>query len=397
MTRLRVMASRLLAILTGRRRDAELTDEIQAHLDLLVEEHVRGGMPLTAARAAARRGFGGVEQMKETYRDQRGLPLIDALGQDLKYASRTLRKNRAFSVVAVLTLALGIGANTAIFTLIDALMLRALPVAHPEELVSLTTFSARDTEDLFSYAAYRRFRDGGSQVADVIAASTTGRVNIVLDGEPDVVDRQSVSGNYFAMLGIPALHGRLFLAEDDRLPGGQPVAILSHRYWTRRLGRDPAIVGRTFTVKDTAFTIVGVMPPGFFGDTVGEATDIWTPLAAQPGAPAWLWQGHSVTWLRLLARRAPGITVEQTRAVFEPVFASIRDEIAGGERDARFRKQALENRLGVRDGSRGISRVRNIFSMPLIILMALVGLVLVISFSTWQTCCWHGLRRVSGR
>ena len=370
---------RTLALFSTRYPDADLNVEIQAHLDLLVDEHVRGGMPPVEARAAARRTFGGVEQMKETYRDQRGLPFVDALGQDLKYAIRTVRKNRGFTVVAVLTLALGIGANTAIFTLIDALMLRALPVAHPEELVSLTTFSARDTDDQFSYAAYQRFRDGASHVAEVIAASTPGRVNIVLNGESDVVERQSVSGNYFAMLGIPALHGRLFLDEDDRLPGGQPVAILSHRYWTRRLGRDPAIVGRTFTIRDTAFTIVGVMPPGFFGDTVGEATDIWTPLAVQPGAPPWLWQGHSVTWLRLLARRAPGMTIEQTRAVFEPVFTSIRDEIAGAERDERFRRQALENRLGVLDGSRGVSRVRNIFSLPLSVLMALVGLVLVIA------------------
>src|SRR5512143_761538 len=304
---------------------------------------------------------------------------MEAVLQDIRYAVRQLARSPAFTAVAVLTLALGIGANTAIFSVIDALMLRHLPVDHPEELVTLTATRPGDADEAFSYAAYTLFREEAARFADVVAVTRSDRASIAVAGEPELVYRKSVSGNYFSALHVPAALGRTLLAEDDRSPGGQPVAVLNYAYWTRRFGGDPTILGRTFTFKETAFTIVGVAPRGFFGETVGEAPDVWTPLTVQPGAPAWLWKGHSTTWLRLLARRRPGVTLAQARAVLDPLFERVTDEIAGETSDPQFRQQVRESRLGVANGSHGLSELRRRFSRPLGILMVVVGLVLLIA------------------
>ena len=379
MTSLMVLWSRIRGLVRRSSRERDLRDEIDAHLSLLAEDEMRRGAAPHEARLAARRNFGGVEQIAETYRDQRGLPFFETLAQDARFGLRALRKNPAFAATAILTLALGIGANTAIFSLVDALMLRQLPVLRPHELVRLQTIGPRGTDDNFSYAAFQQFKEGGAKVADVFAANATRSIRASVDGETELVNRKSVSGNYFAVLGVRAATGRTLAAADDTIGASPAVAVISHRYWTRRFGQDPRAIGRTMTIGPTVFTIAGVAPAGFLGETVGEAPDIFTPLTVQPEAPSFLWTGHSTTWLRLIARQRPGITVEQTKAALEPIFTDITREIAAATKIASFRNQALQSRLGVDEASRGYSPVRERLADPLYVLMAVVGLVLLIA------------------
>ena len=186
------------------------------------------------------------------------------------------------------TLTLGIGANTAIFSAVNAIMLRTLPAERPEELVALTALYP-DGAEPFSYAAYRRIAADGAQVVDALAASTARRDAITVDGPPEAVDLKWVSGNYFTTLGVSTSVGRPLLVSDDLQPPGVAVAVISDTFWARRFGRDPAAVGRTVRFRGTAFVIVGVARRGFAGETPGENVDLWMPLAAQPNAPAWVW------------------------------------------------------------------------------------------------------------
>ncbi len=355
MTPLRVLFSRLRALVRTRRRDTDLDEEIETHLTLLADEQMRRGVPPADARAAAKAAFGGVAQIKETYRGQRGLPFLETLIQDLRFGIRILWRNPGFTAVVVLTLGLGIGANTAIFSVVDALLLRQLPVARPQELVRLSSISPRNTDTNFSYSAFQQFRAGSARVADVMAANATRSIRATVDGEVEVLNRKMVSGNYFSVLGVPSVAGRTFTAGDDDFGATTPVAVLSYRYWARRFGQDGRAMGRTITIAATVFTIVGVAATDFRSETVGELPDVWTPLTIQPDAPTYLWTGHSTTWLRVIARRRPGITLDETRAALEPVFAAIVRERAAVEKIASSRDQALQSTLGLEDSSRGLS------------------------------------------
>jgi predicted permease len=363
------------ALFRKARVEQELDEELRAFLEASVEEKMRGGMARADAVRAARVEIGSLESVKDHTRDVGWEARLESLWRDVRYAGRTLRRSPAFSTVAVLTLALGIGANTAIFSVINAIMLRPLRVERPDELIAL----AADVDPAFSYSAYRTFAAEGAGIAEAFAASNVRRDAIALEGAPEPVDLKWASGNYFAVLGVAAALGRTLLPSDDRQPPGEAVAVLSDAYWARRFGRDPSVVGRTFRFRGAAFTIVGVAPRAFSGETVGEALDVWMPLSAQPRAPSWVWEGHSTTWLRILARRQPGITLAQARAGLEPVYARIRDEIAGGTDSAEFRTSVLNSRLVVSDASGGSSRLRDNLSAPLLILMGIVGLVLVIA------------------
>ena len=379
MTRVRRLVAGLIALLSGTRVERELDEELRAYLDASIDEKVRAGMAPDAAARAARVQIGNLEAAKDYTRDAGWETRLESAWRDLRYAARTLRRSPAFTAVAVVTLALGIGANTAIFSAVNAIMLRRLPVAQPEELISLAAVFPNGVEPVFSYAAYRRIAADGADLIDPVAASTIRRDALVVDGPPEPVDLMWVSGNYFSTLGVPAAAGRTLLIADDPSPPGAPVAVLSDAYWTRRFGRDPTIIGRSVRLRDTSFVIVGIAPRGFLGESAGETVDLWMPLSAQPGAPPWLWSGHSTTWLRILARRRPGISLAQARAGLEPVYERIRQEIAAGTDSPEFRRGALESRLSVVEASRGSSRVRDNLSAPLLVLTGIVGLVLLIA------------------
>ena len=379
MARLHRLVGGLEALLRSRRVEQELDEELQTYLETVIEAKMRAGMAREDAVRAARVEVGSLEAVKDRTRDVGWETRLESVWRDVRYATRTLRKSPAFTAAAVLTLALGIGANTAIFSAINAIMLRQLPVERPHELISLVAIYPNGVEPVFSYSAYRRIAGDGAHLVNAVAASTVRRDAITIDGPPEPVDLKWVSGNYFGMLGVPAALGRALAPSDDRQPPGEPVAVLSDAYWTRRFGRDPAVIGRSFRLKGTAFTIVGVAPRGFSGESPGETLDLWMPLTAQPGAPAWLWHGHSTTWLRLLARRRSGVTLAQAGAALEAVYARIRDDIAAGTDSSEFRASVLESRLAVSEASRGASRLRDNLSGPLLLLMAIVGLVLLVA------------------
>ena len=198
----------------------------------------------------------------------------DEMFQDLRYGARMLAKSPGFTVVAALSLALGIGANTAIFSLMDAVLLRTLPVQHPERLVLVNTAQTARLENQYSYPVYEQFRDQQQSFAGVFASGFVDRWNIKINGtgaQDDVEQAEGtlVSGSFFSALGVKPAVGRVFTMEDDRAPGAHPVAVISHRYWRRRWAGDPAVIGRTFSLNDTAFTIIGVAASEFFGVSVG--------------------------------------------------------------------------------------------------------------------------------
>ena len=379
MAALRRFVLGLLSLLRRHRAERELDDEVRAYVEASVEHKVRGGLPLDSALRAARIEIGSLEGVKDRVRDAGWEMRLENAWRDVHYAARLLRKSPGFTAAAVVTLALGIGANTAIVSAVNAIMLRELPVERPDELVSVAAIYPGGADPTFSYAAYRRIAADGARLIDAMAASPLRRDAVAFDGPPEPTNHKWVSGNYFTGLGIPAALGRTLLPSDDRLPPGEPVAVLSNAYWTRRFGHDPMVIGRAFRLKGRTFTVVGVAPQGFLGESPGEAVDLWMPVSAQPGAPPWLWTGHSTTWLRILARRRPGVSLAQARAGLEPVYDQVRNEIAAGTGSANFRASVLASRLAVSEASGGASRLRDNLTAPLLILLAISGLVLLVA------------------
>jgi predicted permease len=380
LNRVRTIASRVVGLFSKRRREADLNDEVQAHLELLAEEYGRRGMSPGEARAAARREFGGVDQVKETYRDQRGWPLIDALAQDVRYAVRTLAKTRGFTTVAIVTLGLGIGANTAIFTLIDTLMLRVLPVRDPHELVRLTrTQGGAPAGENFSYPQVRAFAEH-NQIFSGLTAFSGDTFTV---GPPDGLVTTGgawVSGGFYQTLGLEPAAGRLLRPDDDR-PGAAPVAVISDSYWARKFGRDTAAIGRPLLIEGVPVTVVGVSPAGFAGTIVGEAADITLALNVipqlQPERAAFL--GPGARWLRVLARPRAGMSIDQVKARAAAIWAQTLTLTMSPNMPSEARQRALASSVDVKAGQTGASGLRSEFRQPLLVLMAVVGLVLLIA------------------
>ena len=379
MARIRRFTAGLAALLRKRRVEQDLDDELRAYLDAAAEEKTRAGLPRAAAMQAARAEMGSIEAVKDHTRDAGWESHAGQFWRDIRYAARTLRKSPMFTVVAVATLALGIGANSAIFSVVNAVILRPLPVARPDELISLATVYPNGVEAVFSYAAYRRFAAEAEPVAELLAASSVRRDAAVFDGAPEPTDCKWVSGNYFGVLGIAPALGRTLVPADDSPQAAERAAVLSDAYWTRRFGRDRSVVGRSFRLKNVPFTIVGVAPRGFFGETAGEGPDIWAPMTTQPGAPTFLWTGHSTTWLGIVARVRGGVPMPQVRQRLESIYERVREEVLEGTESAEFRRSVEASRVAVSGARSGSSRLRGPLSPPLFVLMALVGLVLVIA------------------
>jgi predicted permease len=378
MARRHRLISGLKALFHRSRVEAELDDELRHYLDAAAAQRRRDGLSDDEAWRRARADLGSLDAVKDHTRDAGWETAVEQLWRDLRYAARTLRKAPAFSAVVVLTLTLGIGANTAIFSAVSAVMLRALPVQRPHELVALTA-AYRDGAEPFSYSAFRRIAAEGSTLIDAAAASTARRDAIAVDGPPEPVDVKWVSGNYFTSLGVAVAVGRPLVAADDPGPPGRAVAVLSDAFWVRRFGRDPAAVGRSVQLRGATFVIIGITSPGFAGETPGENVDLWLPISSQPNAPAWLWAGHSTTWLSVLARLRPGVDLPSARAGLEPVYERLRADIAADTDSADYRRAVLESRLAVSGASGGGSRLRNHLAAPLTVLMAIAFLVLLVA------------------
>jgi predicted permease len=368
--------------LPGRRRlEAQLDAELRDHVERLVADYVRAGMSEPEARRRTRLEFGGLDQVKDQCRDVRGTRVIEEIVRDVRYACRVLRKSPGFTFAAIASLALGIGANTAIFSLIDAAMLKSLPVKEPERLIELLTDRGSGQPfNAFSFPALEEFREHATTLDGVIA-SHSSRLFVVIDNAaPELGAGQYVTGNFFPVLGVPALIGRTVQPADDR-PGVEPVAVLSHPYWLRRFGADPLVIGRRVTLDGHVFTIVGVASPEFRGTHVGRAVDVWIPLSVEPvlRKPSWT-SSAGYKWLQLVGRVKAQSTYEQARAELQTLFrtAVVEAELAL-LKDPRPNHPARTWRLTVEHAGAGLSTVRRQYSEPLFVLLAVSGLVLIIA------------------
>src|SRR5438034_3066654 len=274
MTSLSVFASRVLALFKRKRCEADLNEEIQTHLDLLIQENLRGGMSVDNARAAARREFGGVDQVKELYRDQRGLPIVDTVVQDLRFAVRACRRTPSFTVVVVLTLALGIGANTAIFSVVDSVLLRPLPYPEADRIVSFAWLLPNGVSLANITPLTFQYWHDHSQVFDGFAVTSGGSFNVVSGEGADRVRGVSATADFFKVIGVFPTVGRGFLSEECA-PGAPQVTVISYGLWQHFFGGRPDAVGESINLNDRPYTVIGVMPADFRYE---PAVDLWYPL-----------------------------------------------------------------------------------------------------------------------
>jgi putative ABC transport system permease protein len=311
---LRILLSRFMGLFRKGRLEQELEDEVRSHLEMLEEENLRRGMPPREARYAALRSFGSVDQTKERYREQRGLPLVDSFFQDIRYGLRGLRRSPGFSAVAILTLALGIGANTAIFSVVHAVLLRPLPYRDPGRLVYISEFWPHETPvttvpnpDFENWSEHATLFDG------LAAYGGGAEINLTGMGEPERLSGARVTADFFTLLGVEPFLGRSFLGEEDR-PGGRKAVLLSYELWQRRFISNSKIIGSTLQLDGDLYTIVGVTPAGFrFPDDDFHA-QVFLPMLV---ARVVDWKSRTPKQFRLmrtLARLRPGVTPEQARA-----------------------------------------------------------------------------------
>jgi putative ABC transport system permease protein len=356
---------RLLYLLRSSRHDADLRDEIEAHRALRQDALERDGLAPEDAAYASRRALGNVALAVDDARDVWTIRTVDSLWQDVRAALRGLRKSPGFAVVAIGTLALGIGANTALFSIFSSLILRPLPVHDPGSLALLTNGS-------WSYPIWEEIRARESELFRGTFAWSAQRFDLAPSGKIDSVDGAYVSGRLYDVLGVTAIRGRMITAADDggATPDG-PVAVISHRLWRQRFGGASDVVGRKLTVQRMPFTIVGVMPPGFFGPDVGRVMDVMLPFAAEPlmrGSESRLASKGS-WWLQIMVRLKPGQGIEQANAALRVAQPQITE---GATR-------TLKEPLTLAPAATGNSSLRTRFETPLFAMVVAVGLVLLVA------------------
>ncbi len=374
-----------------RRKPADFGAEIEAHLQLEADRFKEHGLSDEDACAAARRAFGNQTRAQERFFESGRWFLWDLL-RDVRFGLRMLSKSPGSSIVAILTLALGIGANTAIFSLLNAIFLRDLPVRHPEQLVLFGAGQWVGDQDtlpdrswqLFSYPFYREFRQKNKVFTDVTAVSSIlfrshGRV--ASRAELEKIDVELVSGTYFHTLGVNPIEGRALTDADDQTPGANPVAVASYSWWQRRLARSAAVLGTTVTIGSTVYSIIGVAPPEFFGTTVGQSPDLWIPLEMEKEiSPGWNGlEKNLFQSLYIIARRKTGVDLRQASANTNLLFKQILHEYAGPTPSKKQLDDIQRARIELTPAATGLSQLRIQFSSPLRILMAVVGLVLLIA------------------
>ena len=329
LTWLSVAASRVAALFTPRRGDADFDTEVSAHLEMLTEEHIRRGLPPHEARRQAILRFGGAVQIKEQQHESRSLPFVETTLQDIRYGVRALRKSPAYSLTAIATLAIGIGAGTAVFSVVGAVLVRPLPYRAPNQLVRIfeTNPLRRWTRNIAAPANYADWRTRNKSFTDIAAyeqfnlnGSGAGDLFLTGFGEPQGVRGLGVSGNLFQVLGAAPLLGRTFV-EDEQWEGRSRVAILSYALWQSAFGGDPAIVGKTITLSGRGYDVVGVMPRTFFFP--GRDVQLWIPFGYTPQQVMTSRRPH---WLGVVARRRPNVSFEQARDDMTNIAAQLEQQ-----------------------------------------------------------------------
>lgn len=396
MDQLRQLLQRLLSFFRDAQDDHDLDAEMAAHLELAIEENLQRALPPEEARRQALLRFGGAQQAKMQNRDARGLPFLETLLQDLRFGLRMLAKSPSFTAIAVLTLALGIGANTAIFTIFDAVLLQSLPVREPSRLVLFT--------DSLSEGSYsgdvpsNRWESFSTEVSDYLrkqplpfeslaeVCSCEDAVTVRLagataaNGPAERARTHLVSGNYFSTMGVDAFVGRMLSPNDDQ-PNAVPVVVASYGFWKRRLHGDAAVVGKTAYLNGMAFAIVGVAPAEFFGERIRQSPDFWVPLVFQPQIqllPSNL-ERTDEYWLSLIGRVSAGATRAQAQAATTAALQQFLTNKEGSKLTEARGRTIARSHVEFVDGAGGISWLRFAYSKPLHILLAVVGMVLLIA------------------
>jgi len=382
----------LRRLFARKRLEIDLDKELRFHFESQVADKVRSGASENEARRLTRLEFGGIEQIKEDCRESRGTLWVESIVQDIRYGVRQIRNSPGFSIVAILSLTLGIGANTAIFTLLNAILLRPLPVHNPEELQlfgdgraqGLTLSIPDGPMDLFSKAFLHDFGQKDTSFSGIAAvdSSPIETKASIAGGAYQTIHINLISGSYFSVLGVPAFLGRAIDESDDSAPGAGPVAVASYAWFQRHFNGDPAALGKVVRIQSHDYTLVGVAKPGFSGITVGRSADLWIPLSMEKGFPrpggdaigSKLYQS-----LYLIGRLKPGVTPAQAGAETNLLFKQIIRGYLGPQPSQKHLDDLAHAVVELTPGTRGVSPLRYAFSAPLKILMAIVALVLLIA------------------
>jgi predicted permease len=386
------LMSKCKTLFRSRQMEEELEREINSHLALLEEDFLRRGMNAEEARLAARRAYGGVEQAKQMHRDERSILWLDQLGQDIRYAVRQLPMARGFAITVILTIALGIGANTAIFTLVHAILMKSLPVGDPKSLIRIGDKPdcclgdglqhASGDFTIFSYPLYRSLRESTPEFAQLAAMQadhnpvSVRRGNNTAQAEPS----EFVTGNYFSTLGVGAFAGRTLIDADDQ-PGAAPVVVMSYQAWQSDFGSDSSVVGSTFYLQSHPVTVVGIAPPGFFGDRISpNPPAFWIPLSGEP----LMQQENSILhhpdecWLYVLGRVRPDVALAPLQ---EKISSHLRQWIAVQVEYKRDKAAEILPRLHVvlTPGGAGIQDLQEKTGNELYLLLTIAGFVLLVA------------------
>jgi putative ABC transport system permease protein len=370
------------------RWDDERAKELQDYLAHEIDDNIARGMSADGAARAAHRRLGNATRIREEIYEMNTLPFVDAAWQDLRYGMRLLLKNRTFALVAILTLALGTGANAAIFQLVNAVRLRTLPVEKPHELVSIgidnhgkgRTGRGYGGRSIYTEPIYRALEREQQPFSSVIAWGSDSW-DLSTAGELRPARGFYASGNFFDALGVRSHVGRLFTASDDQKGCSPPAAVLSYAFWHSRYGGNPSVVGQAITLDRHAFTIAGVTPPQFFGAEVGRTFDIAIPLCAEPlirGAQAGTGEQH-VWWLDVIGRLKPGWTVKRAAAQLDVISAGVFKSTVSPRYTAETAESFLAFKLTAQSAAAGVSNLRREYATPIWVLLGATGLVLLIT------------------
>ena len=377
---LRKIRLRIRSLFQSRRVDQELDAELRDHLEREIQFHRAAGLSPPDARNAALREFGNVAIIQEECREMRRVNWIEDLIRDLRYALRSMLRAPVYTAVAALSLALAIGANTAIFSLVNVLMLRDLGVASPHELVEIGRLT-QNAQGNFSYPIYERIRDQNTGFSGVLTMSR-GTVRATVEDAARQPIGRYISGNFFEVLGISPIAGRLLSPDDDRsgAAGGSTLTVIGYGLWQRQFGGDPAIVGKTLRIDTVPFTIVGVLPPSFEGLTVGRPDDFFIPIASESRLRRQSWlDKYDFNWLAIVGRLKPGTSREAAKVNLDVIFARVLEDFAAGTSDVDRQRQIRSQRLTLDSARAGLSAPRREFSRPVLLLMGAVSLVLLIA------------------
>lgn len=389
MSLLRNIASGLRSLFRKEQVNRELDEELGKYLEMAADEKMKHGVSRRDALRAVRLEGGSLDSAKEIVRAGGWESIVDALWRDLLFAARMLRKSPGFTLVAILTLGLGIGGNTAVFSVMNTVLLRSLPLPNPQQLVFLRlpndppagVSSTGDSDRSFSYPVFDALRKEHDVFSDLIAYMplAVDKVAVRIGEDPEEAEGDMVSGNFFSGLGVSLTRGRGFTLKDEA--AHTSVAVLSYSYWTTRFGRSPSAIGQTIYVKGIPFTVIGVTAQGFYGLEPAASTDFWIPLQSRPELNAWEEEpspdslfGSPKWWcIQLIGRLLPGITESRALAKLDPIFQSA-SLIGLGTPDPKAKKSILAF-----SSTQGIQILREDYQKPIQILLAMVGLVLAIA------------------